>query len=117
MDREYTDGYITFLFEAESDHPDELIDEIKKQLANTKITEAEVERTKKSWIASEVLMADNVSTTLDNLIYDLVEFGDIIPDKVNRIRAMNLKRLEQLRQEIDLKETATVIMKPKKIPE
>lgn len=117
MDREYTDGYITFLFEAESDHPDELIDEIKKQLANTKITEAEVERTKKSWIASEVLMADNVSTTLDNLIYDLVEFGNIIPDKVNRIRAMNLKRLEQLRQEIDLKETATVIMKPKKIPE
>ena len=114
LERTIIDDYLVITFWIESNNPKELIEKIKHQLSEQEITEEEVERCKKVWISSEVIMTDNVEITVDNLINDIIEYGDIIPDKVSVIRKMNLKKLNKIRKDINFDNSATVILIPEK---
>jgi len=112
LERTIVDDFLVITFWIESGNPKELIDNIKVQLKQAEIKEEEVERCKKVWISSEVIMTDNVEITVDNLINDIVEYGNIIPDKVDVIRKMNLKKLNKIREDIKLENSAIVILTP-----
>ena len=114
LERNIVDDYLVITFWIESSVPKELIERIKEQLLNQEITEEEVERCKKVWISSEVIMTDNVEITVDNLINDIIEYGSIIPEKVSVIRKMNLKKLNKIRKDINFDNSATVILWPEK---
>lgn len=112
LERMIVDDYLIITFWIESNDPKQLIDNIKKQFDTYKISEEEVERCKKVWISSEVIMTDNVEITVDNLINDIVEYGDIIPDKVPIIRGMTLDKLNKIKKEINFNNSSTVILLP-----
>ena len=113
-DREIYGDYMLMAFMANSDKPKELINEIKKELSSLNIREEEIERLKKVWISSEVVMIDNVVITLDNLLYDIINYGRIIDNKVEIFKTLNLKDLEKTISSIDFNNTSSVIVNPKK---
>lgn len=113
-DREYTKEFVMMTFVAESEKPEELVKEIQKTLKNYKVEEADIERISKVWISSEVLMADHVNVSLENIIYDVIEFGELITDKVDIYRGMNKKEMDEILGKIDFENAATVILRPKK---
>lgn len=114
VERNIVDDYLVITFWIESNDPKKLIEKIKEQILNQEITEAEVERYKKVWISSEVIMTDNVEITVDNLINDIIEYGSIMSDKISVIRKMNLKKLNKIRKNITIDNSSTVILLPEK---
>ena len=113
MEREIVGEYLIIVFKADSETPFELIEEIKKELANIEIPEDEINRLKKVWISSEVIMIDNINMSLENIVDDIIEFGDIIPNKVEIFRSLNKKDYDKILSSIDFSNSSTVIIRPK----
>ncbi len=112
-EREIVGEYLIIAFKADSETPFELIEEIKKELANIEIPEEEINRLKKVWISSEVIMIDNINMSLENIVDDIIEFGDIIPNKVEIFRSLNKKDYDKILSSIDFSNSSTVIIRPK----
>ena len=113
-EREIYGDYILIVFVADSDKPDELISEIKQELKTFDIKVEEIERLKKVWISSEVIMIDNMLITLDNILYDLINYGKIIDNKVEIFKSLNLKALKETIQSINFDNASYVLVNPKK---
>lgn len=113
-ERDYVGDYLVINFYADSKNASRLVDEIKKELENGEITEEEVERLKKVWISSEVVMIDNISITLDNILDDIITYGHVIENKIDLYRSLNKKELDETRRKIDFTNDCVVYVKPKK---
>lgn len=113
MEREIVGEYLIIVFKADSETPFELIEEIKKELANIEIPEEEINRLKKVWISSEVIMIDNINMSLENIVDDIIEFGNVIPNKVEIFRSLNKKDYDKILSSIDFSNSSTVIIRPK----
>ena len=111
-DRMYTDDYMIITFFALTEVPEKLVEEIKKCLENINVTSEDVERIKKVWISSEVMMIDDASLTLDNFVYDIIESGEVIPNKVDIFKEMNLEKLLDIVNNVDYSNSTTVIVRP-----
>ena len=112
LERMIVDDYLVITFWIESSKPKELIENIVRQFKKYVITEKEVERCKKVWISSEVIMTDNIEITVDNLINDIIEYGNIIPNKISIIRKMKLEKLNEVRKSLEIDNNSTVILLP-----
>lgn len=112
--RENIENYILISFIAESEKPDELVNKIKEEFKKMNLKEEELERIKKVWISSEVMMADNIEATLDNIVYDVIEYGDVIKDKVPIYRSLNFKELTEIVTNTNFENDSKVIIRPKK---
>lgn len=113
MEREIVGEYLIIVFKADSETPFELIEEIKKELANIEIPEEEINRLKKVWISSEVIMIDNINMSLENIVDDIIEFGNVIPNKVEIFRSLNKKDYDKILSSIDFSNSSTAIIRPK----
>ena len=98
---------------ASTKEPDKLEEEIKDEISNLSITESSFNRIKKVWIANEIRMIDNIDATVNNLYDDILKYGSIISDRIDKIKSMKLKILEELIKKIDFKNTSIVQMLPK----
>ena len=107
--------YKTLIIYSETENPDLLIDEVQKELENIQIEEDDFERMKKVWIANEVKMIDYVDTTVSNIYYDLINYHRVVDNKVDLIRKMNKKRLDQILSNMNFKNRSKVILLPNKI--
>jgi len=114
-EREIYGDFLLMTFIADSENPKELVSEIKKELNSINIKEEDVERLKKVWISSEVVMIDNISLTLDNILYDIINYGKVINNKTEIFRTLNLSDLENTVKEIDFSNASVIIVNPKKV--
>ncbi len=114
LEREIIGDYLILTYIADSKEPEKFVQEIKKELAHMDIQEEEVERLKKVWISSEVVMVDNIVMTLENMVYDIITYGDIIPNKIDIFRSLTKEELDKTLKSIDFFNTSTVIVRPKK---
>ncbi len=112
-ERDFVGDYLIINFYADSKDAKKLVEEIKKELKTGNITEEEIERLKKVWISSEVVMVDNIALTLDNLLDDIISYGEIIPNKIDLYRSMNRKGLEEIYKKIDFDNASVVYVEPK----
>ena len=101
-------------FNAETNEPTVLVDKIIKHFKNQAITKEELERSKKVWIASIVFGTDIVYSMVNNIIGDLLTYGEVIEDRIDSIRGMNLKKLNTIRDSINYDNNTTLIARPKK---
>lgn len=113
-ERDFVGNYLVVSFYADSSNAKKLVDEIKKELKTGHITEEEIERLKKVWISSEVVMVDNISLTLDNLLDDIINYGKIIDNKIELYKSMNKKELDEIYQSIDFDNASVVYVEAKK---
>lgn len=107
---ESTEEYKVFYLMASTIEPEQLIKEIKKELENIECNEQTMNRIKKVWISSEVRMIDNIDATVNNLYDDIIRYQRIIPNKLELIKNMKLKKLKELIKEIDFKNSSIVKM-------
>ena len=107
---EQTADYRVFYLMASTVNPDELLKEIEKELTNIKISEKTMNRIKKVWISSEIRMIDSIDATVNNLYDDIIKYKKIIPNKIDRIKTMDIQTLKDLIKEIDFKNTSVVKM-------
>jgi len=111
--KEHLENYILISFVAETEKTEELIQKIKDTLNKMDLKEEELERIKKVWISSEVMMADNIEVTLDNIVYDVIEYRDVIDNKIPIYRSLNYKELLEIMSRADFKNDSKVIIHPK----
>ena len=113
LERMYVDDFLIIEFWAETDKPNELIDELNKHLKSYEITKEEVERCKKVWISSEVMATDNVEAMVSSLINDIIEYDEVKKNKSEYIRNMNYEKLLDIKEKLDFTNSATLILKGK----
>ena len=106
-------NFFTLDITCESDKADMFIDEVKKTLQNIKITNKDLERIKKVWIASEIRMIDNVEMTVDNVYSDLITYNDVYLDRIDYIKNLNIKKLNKFISKLDLSNQSLVMVLPR----
>ena len=107
---ELIDGFHTIYIMSSSEEPDELIKEIKDELSNVKINKNDFERMKKVWIANEVKMIDDVDSAVSNLYDDIIRYEGVIADKIDRIRELDFKVMNEIVEKINFNNIAVVKM-------
>ena len=107
---EDADIYKTFYILATSTSPDELIKEIEYELENISIAKKTFERIKKVWIANEIKAIDHIERTQSNLMDDIINYKEVIADRIECIRKMDVKKLNQMITKMDLSHRSVVKM-------
>lgn len=107
-DWESISGYKTLLILSSTNDPDDLINEIKQEFKNISINEDAFTRMKKVWIANEVKMADYVDSVEDNIYDDMIRYNKVIPNKVDLIRNLTLKDLNNIISKINFDNLAVI---------
>ena len=113
LERMYVDDFLIIEFWAETDKPNELIEELNHHLNTYEITKEEVERCKKVWISSEVMATDNVEAMVSSLINDIIEYDEVKENKAGYIRNMDYDKLLKIKDKLDFSNSATLILKGK----
>ena len=91
----------TFYLYATTTKPDELINEINYEFENKTITTKHFERIKKVWIANEVKLVDNIERLESNLYDDIIRYNEIINNRIELIRKMDIKKLNKILKQIN----------------
>ena len=99
-------------FYADSEKPDELKQEIKKEMTKDDITNEEISRIQKVWIASEVQITDSIEATLNNCIEDYLKYGNIVSNRVEKIKMLNKKDLGEIIKKIDFTNDSCAVIEP-----
>ncbi len=107
---ETIDGFHTLYIMSGSEEPDVLIQEIKDELNNVKINKNDFERMKKVWIANEVKMIDDVDSTVNNLYDDIIRYKEVVGDKIDRIRNLDIDIMNEIVEKINFNNIAIVKM-------
>lgn len=94
------DNLFIIEFVAETKKPDELKQEVFNYLKNKKITEEDVERVKKVKIALQVIDSDKPYRVIDSVVDHVIEFDDVIYNKMDLLREITLKDIEEVRNNI-----------------
>ena len=106
--------YLTFYFMAETESPNELLKEVKSELENKDANEEDFNRMKKVWIANLVRKSDDPESMVYDAFDDILYNNEIIPDKIDKIRALDFKELKNIIKKIDFSNISTVVMTPNK---
>ena len=104
------DDYLILEFYAEGTNYEKFVKGIEECIENKEITEEEFERYKKVLIASIVMTSDDVSSSADEIIDDIITWKDIINNKVELIKKMDFKKFKSIRENTDFSNMATVVL-------
>jgi len=114
IDREIIDDYVLLFFKADTKKPKELVEAIRKELNNIKITEEEIERMKKVWISSYVMTYDDINGACDNIIDDIIIYDKFIDNKIELYRSLNKKDCMNMLKGLDFTNSSVVTIIPNK---
>ncbi len=87
--REIRDDYILISFEAETEYKEELIDSIRQELKNIKITKEEVERIKRVDIANFIMHFNDIIEVAEDIQDDIITNGKIVEDILDIYNGLN----------------------------
>ena len=105
------DGFYTIELYAETNKPNIVIDKILKELKSKSISSEDLERYKKVKISYLVMESDNIETSVENAMDDLIVFGKVFDDEVDFIRGMNIDKFNEVMSKVDFSNHATVVLK------
>lgn len=111
--KDFSGDIIFITFYAETETPEALMVDIRNNLTKMDLSERDFKRTIKIWISAEVMMSDNIDATLDSIVYDIVEFGTLLPNKIPTYKSLHFKDLKDTIESIDFSNVSSVIIRPK----
>ena len=112
VERELIDDYLLIYFKADSNKPNELVNAIKKELTDIEITEEDINRMKKVWISATVMVSDDISLTVDNIVDDIITYYKLIDNKIDIYRSLNKKDYLKMLSDIDFDNSCVVTITP-----
>lgn len=110
---EEVEDIVSLIIQVDTKKPVELLKKLKITLENISITEEDLERYKKVWIANEVRLLDYVETTADNVFGDIIDYNEPVTNRIATIRSMNKRDLDKVINQINLEHTASIMALPK----
>lgn len=111
--KDFSGDIIFITFYAETEKPEALMADIRNNLTKMALSERDFKRTIKVWLSAEVMMSDNIDATLDSIVYDIVEFGNLLPNKIPTYKSLNFKDLKDTIESLDFSNVSSVIIRPK----
>lgn len=111
---EMIEDFVVLYLLGSSVKPDLLIDEIIDEFKRVEVDEESFERIKKVWISREIKSIDNIEDTADNIYYEVLKYGKVIPNKIDIIKNMKFKVLKDLIKKIDFNNYSIVKMETSK---
>lgn len=112
--KDISNHYVFITCWAETEDPNYLINELGKIFSQMPLTEEDFERIKKVWLASEVMMVDDIDATLSNIVHEVIEYGNYFPNKTSIYKSLNFKELKDVINRLNFSNTSFVIIRPKK---
>ncbi len=109
----YGKKHIVISIVGESNKKDEFLELLEKYLNDLPINKKDFQRIKKVWIASEVKMIDDIETTIDNVISDIIDYGEYKNNKINDIKKIKYNILEEIAKKINTKYSTIIVIKPR----
>lgn len=107
---ENIDKYKVFYLYVSSPDLDRIIQEIEYELSQKTVTKNNFERLKKVWIANETKIVDNIEKMESNLFDDIINYNNIVPNRVELIRKMDIKMMNTIIQNLDLTHRSIIKM-------
>lgn len=104
--RELRDDYILLSFETETEYKEQVIDLIRAELKNIKITKEDLERIKKSNIASFILHFNDIIAVAEDMEDDILNNGKIEENIMDVYNEMNLTNMQKIASLIDIENEA-----------
>lgn len=98
--REVRGDYVLLTFEAETEYKEEVIDLIRNELKNIKITKEELERVKRTNIASFILHFNDIMDVAQDIEDDVLTNGKIEEDIIPIYKSMDLKTANDIASKI-----------------
>jgi len=114
IDFDNIDEYIVFLISGETKKPDLLIDKIKKELKNKKISEKDFLRKKKTLISSLIYMSDNIFSLNHCIMSDIIRYKEFNPNRYEDIQKLNYEDFNKYIKSLDLNNISELIADTKK---
>ncbi len=107
------DDFMLIEFVSETKHPKEFQKEIIKSLKNINITEEDVERVKKVKLSIEVLESDKPCHLLNSAISEILDYGDIVYNKIDIIKSITKEEVLKIKDYIDISNSSFMVGYPK----
>lgn len=106
------DDHIVAIIDAETKNPEKVIELIKEELKDFKISEEELERRKRTGISDLVFTSDSIFRTNNKLMADLITLGNIDYEPVDTIKKTNIKEVRSILSRISLDNYTVFTIKP-----
>jgi predicted Zn-dependent peptidase len=97
-----------------TDKEDLLIEEIKNKSLDINITKEDFARLKKTFIANAIVNSDSVEAMNDIIVDQLIDYGDVVPDIISKIRTLDYDTCKSILKKIDFSNIAIVKTSNKK---
>lgn len=88
-------------FHATSYKDELLIKSLEKYINDLAIDETSFEREKKIWIANEIRMIENPMNVIYNILDDILDYKEFIPNKIEYIRNLDFETLKKVKECMD----------------
>ena len=100
--RDVRDDYVVLTFEMETDYRDQVLDLIRAELRNIKLSKEELERVKKSNIASFILHFNDIMDVAQDIEDDVLSSNRITDDIFDIYKNMDLKIANDIASKINI---------------
>ncbi len=100
--RDVRDDYVVLTFEMETDYRDQVLDLIRAELRNIKLSKEELERVKKSNIASFILHFNDIMDVAQDIEDDVLSSNHITDDIFDIYKNMDLKIANDIASKINI---------------
>lgn len=107
-----TEDYFVILLIAETNSPDQLAQLIKQELSNLEISEADLERKKKTIISSFLFMSDNIYQLNEKAMNNIIKYDTVNCDDYGEITSLNIGEYQKMIPNIHLENHSIYVVLP-----
>lgn len=105
--------HILISIEGETDKKEELIERVDQELKNTKTTEAEFIRKKKTILSSCIFMSDSVSRLNNRLVSDFIRYNQIRDDLYDQYQSLNYHDFRTVVDTFNFQHKSILVINPR----
>ena len=110
---EHTKEHLIIFIVGESNNTGLLIENIKNELSDLKISKEDFERKKKTLISSLIYVSDNVFSINRTLMNDIIKYNYVRTDRYNDIKKLNFNDFNNLISKTNFSNISELIIEPK----
>lgn len=109
-----TEDYFIVMLIAETKNPDKVIELINHELSNLELSEADLNRKRKTLISSFLFMSDNIYSLNEKAMNNIIKYGRVNCDDYEEIKELNISEYKKLIPNINMSNHSTYVIMPKK---
>ena len=109
------DDYILLSLGVESEYISEVIDLLRNELSNIKITKEEINRVRKTRIANFILHFNDIVSVTEDIQDDIINFNKIETNILDKYKSLNVTDANKIASKINLSNESIYIVKPENL--